>query len=145
MTEVIVKRIETIYLPVSNPKKSAEWYVKHLGLKLLSPVENSSTQAQLGLQSNQSLFLIQSKDKTNATFVEINGNEQSVLTLEVTNFEKCYQELENNGANITAIENQGDCGENFYLYDPDGNKIDIWSGWPDKQSGNSLDSLLKND
>lgn len=138
MSEVLVKRIETIYLPVSNPNKSAEWYVKHLGLKLLAPVEQHSTQAQLGLASNQSLFLIQTKDKTNANFIEVNGNEQCVLTFEVSNFEHLYKELKESGVNVTAIEDNADCGMNFYVYDLDRNKLDIWSGWPSNRANSQL-------
>ena len=101
-----------------------------MGLSLLSPVENNETQAQLGLQSGQSLFLIQTKEKINANYIEIVGNEQCVLTLEVNNFHNLYKKSENNGAYITPIQDYGACGESFYLYDLDQNKLDIWSGWP---------------
>ena len=128
--ESFVKRIETIYLPVANPKASAEWYKKHLKLKTSGPVEADATQAQLALGSGQSIFLIQSKDIVNATFTEVGGEEQCSLTLEVTDFHRLYDELQETGAAITAFEDNQECGENFYLYDLDGNKIDIWSGWP---------------
>ncbi|MCG7343495.1 VOC family protein [Sporosarcina sp. ACRSL] len=128
--ESFVKCIETIYLPVASPKASAEWYEKHLKLKTAAPVEADATQAQLALGSGQSIFLIQSKDLVNANFAEIGGEEQCSLTLEVTDFHRLYDELQKAGATITAIEDNQECGENFYLYDLDGNKIDIWSGWP---------------
>jgi hypothetical protein len=38
--------------------------------------------------------------------------------------------MKNNGAKVSEIEDSGGCGLNFYAYDPDGNKLDIWGGWP---------------
>lgn len=125
-----IKRIETIYLPVANPKASADWYAKHLKLKALGPVESDATQVQLTLESGQFIFLIQSKDRVNANFTEIGGEDQCSITLQVTDFHRLYEELLMNGAEVTAIEDNHDCGQNFYVYDPDGNKLDIWSGWP---------------
>lgn len=128
--ESFIKRIETIYLPVANPKASSEWYEKHLKLKSASTVELEATQAQLALESGQFIFLIQNKDRVNANFTEVGGEEQCSLTLQVTDFHRLYEELQVNGATITAIEDNRECGQNFYVYDLDGNKLDIWSGWP---------------
>ena len=125
-----IKRIETIYLPVANPKAAAEWYEQHLKLKASGTVEPDTTQVQLALESGQFIFLIQSKDRVNANFTEVGSEEQCSLTLQVTNFHRLYEELQMNGATITAIEDNHDCGQNFYVYDLDGNKLDIWSGWP---------------
>ncbi|MFD1205592.1 MULTISPECIES: VOC family protein [Sporosarcina] len=126
----IVKKIETIYLPVNNPKASAKWYEEHLQLKTMGPIEEDADQAQLVLNSGQSIFLIKSKNAVNANFTEINGTEQCSITLEVNNFQRLYEALKANGATITEIVDNDDCGKNFYVYDMDGNKIDIWSGWP---------------
>lgn len=128
--ESFIKRIETIYMPVANPKASAEWYEEHLKIKAVCPVEPDAAQAQLALASGQFIFLIQSKDRVNANFTEIGGEEQCMLTLEVTDFHDLYKGLQEKGATVTVIEDNRECGGNFYLYDPDGNKIDIWSGWP---------------
>ncbi|GAA0134525.1 hypothetical protein YSY43_13650 [Paenibacillus sp. YSY-4.3] len=38
--------------------------------------------------------------------------------------------MKQNGARVADIEDHGDCGRNFTAYDPAGNKIDLWSGWP---------------
>jgi len=125
-----IKRIETVYLPVASPKASAEWYEQHLKITASSTVQPDATQAQLTLESGQFIFLIQSKERGNANFTEVGGEEQCSLTLQVTDFHRLYEELQANGATITAIEDNHDCGQNFYVYDLDGNKLDIWSGWP---------------
>ncbi|MBS4220986.1 hypothetical protein KHA96_22080 [Bacillus sp. FJAT-49711] len=50
--------------------------------------------------------------------------------MEVNDFHRLYDELEISGATITGIVDNDDCGKNFYVYDIDSNKIDIWSGGP---------------
>ncbi|WP_202080102.1 VOC family protein [Caldalkalibacillus salinus] len=133
MSRFRVKQIDTIYLPVSKPAVAADWYVQYLGLEMVLPVHPESDQAHLKLTPEQSLFLIQSTDRHCATFTEANGHEQCVLTLEVENFQACYDYLSRHRVNVSEIINHHECGMNFYVYDLDGNKIDIWSGWPEYQ------------
>ncbi len=127
-TMAIVKRIDCVYLPATNTEESAKWYVEFLGLKLLRPVHEH--QAQLGISPEQTIFLIKSKEPGNANYTEINGSEQCILTMEVENFEELYTRMRQNGARVTDIDDNAGCGLNFYSYDPAGNKIDLWSGWP---------------
>lgn len=122
-----VKRIECIYLPATNTEESAKWYIEHLDLRLLRPVHEN--QAQLGISQEQTIFLIKSKEPGNVNYTEINGSEQCILTMEVANFEELHSRMKQNGARVSDIEDNGDCGRNFYAYDPAGNKIDLWSGW----------------
>jgi len=123
-----VKRIDCVYLPATNTEESANWYMDYLGLRLKRPVHEH--QAQLEISPEQSIFLIKSKEPRNVNYTEINGTEQCILTMEVGSFEELYSKMKENGAHISDIEDNGDCGHNFYAYDPAGNKIDIWSGWP---------------
>lgn len=127
-TSTIIKRIDCVYLPATNTNESAKWFTDHLDLKLLRPVHED--QAQLGISPDQALFLIRSKEPGNANYTEVNGSEQCILTLEVENFEELYWKMKQDGAHVTDIEDNGGCGRNFYAYDPAGNKIDLWSGWP---------------
>ncbi len=126
----IVKTIQCVYLPANNTKQSAQWYVDHLGLKLLRDVDEN--QAQLGISPDQSIFLIRSKEPTNLTYTEIGGWEQCILTMEIENLEGLHVKMKTNGARVTDISNNGGCGCNFFTYDPAGNKIELWSGWPKK-------------
>lgn len=50
--------------------------------------------------------------------------------MEVVNFEDLHAKMKSDGAQVADIEDNGRCGLNFYAYDPAGNKIDMWSGWP---------------
>lgn len=123
-----VKRIETVYLPTTDPEKGAVWYVDNLGLNLYRPA--SEDQAQLTLESGQSLFLIRTAVPTSLSYQEVSGTEQCVLTLEVKDIHAVYEQLRKRGAQVSELEDSGECGLNFFVLDPAGNKLDIWSGWP---------------
>lgn len=124
----IVKEINCIYIPTTDTEESAQWYVHNLGLELMSPVHEN--QAQLRIPSGQAIFLIKTPEQTKLNYIEIGGTEQCALTLEVNEFHELYSQMKNNGAKVSEIEDNGGCGLNFYAYDPDGNKLDIWGGWP---------------
>lgn len=126
----MVVGINCIYIPATNIKESADWYVNNLQLTLLNEVDESSKQAQLRITSEQTLFLIKTKEQMNLNYQEIDGNEQCFLTLEVSNIRKFHQQLVNNEVEVLDIQDNGDCGLNIFIKDPDGNLIDIWGGWP---------------
>lgn len=128
-TLTAVKKIQCVYLPATNTEVSAQWYSEYLGLKLLRPVDEN--QAQLGINSSeQSIFLIKSKEAINLNYVEIGGFEQCIMTMEVENFKELHSKMKENGVRVTDIEDNAGCGLNFFAYDPAGNKIEVWSGWP---------------
>lgn len=126
----IVKEINCIYLPTTNTEIAVKWYVETLGLELMGPVHEN--QAQLRIPSGTSIFLIRTPKPTTLNYIEINGTEQSVLTLNVYDIHSLFNKMKNNGTFVSPIEDNGSCGLNFYAYDPDGNKLDIWGGWPSK-------------
>jgi Glyoxalase/Bleomycin resistance protein/Dioxygenase superfamily len=127
-TKQIVKSIESIYIPVTNPEVSANWYQKYLSLELIRPV--SENQGQLKVSENQTLFLIKTKEKTTLNFFEIGGDEMPVMTLEVNDLENLFKKFKNGNEKIDDIEDNDGCGLSFHAFDPDGNKLHIWAGWP---------------
>jgi len=122
-----VKQIECIYIPITNPYESAEWYQKNLGLELRNPVTEDQVQFRVG--EHQSIFLIKTKEKTTLNYTEVGGYEMSAVTLEVTNIEEIYNNMRSNGVTIEGITGTEGCGDSFEAFDPDGNKISIWGGW----------------
>ncbi|WP_026673430.1 VOC family protein [Alkalihalobacterium bogoriense] len=124
----LIKAINCIYIPTTDTEKAATWYMQNLGLELLAPCTDN--QAQLQIPSGPSIFLIKTPKPTTLNYIEISGTEQCTLTLEVLDFHTLYNTMKESGAKVSAIEDNASCGLNFYAYDPDGNKLDIWSGWP---------------
>lgn len=122
-----VKRIECVYIPITNPDESAEWYQRNLGLELRNPVTEDQVQLKVG--EDQAIFLIKTKEKTTLNYIEVGGTEMSVITLEVTNIEEIYNNMKTNGVRIEGINETEGCGDFFDVFDPDGNKISIWGGW----------------
>ncbi|WEK56063.1 MAG: VOC family protein [Candidatus Cohnella colombiensis] len=122
-----VKQIECVYIPITNPYESADWYQRNLGLELINPVTEDQVQLRIG--DNQAIFLIKTKEKTTLNYIEVGGTEMSALTLEVTNIEEIYYNMKTNGVRIEGINETDGCGDFFEVFDPDGNKISIWGGW----------------
>lgn len=122
-----VKQIECVYIPITNPHQSAEWYQKNLGLELRNPVTEDQVQLKVG--EHQAIFLIKTKERVTLNFTEVGGHEMSALTLEVTNIEEMYSTMKSNGVTIEGVDEREGCGEFFEAFDPDGNRISIWGGW----------------
>lgn len=130
-TQIVVKGIQSVYLPAADTKESAGWYLEHLGLKLIRPIHEN--QVQLAISDGQTLFLIKSREPMSVNYTEVGGTEQCILTIEVENLLALHKKMKQNGAHVTEIDDNGSCGLNFYAYDPAGNKLDIWSGWPNER------------
>jgi hypothetical protein len=85
------------------------------------------------LGNNQpTLFLIETKnhEKPQFNFMSKDDYEMFVVTLNMRKkdlFKEFHQRIIDMGVIVEDIENRGLCGDNFRLYDPDGNKIDIWN------------------
>lgn len=127
----VVKQIECVYIPATNPILSAEWYGDYLGLSLTRPA--SEDQAQLKVGANQHFFLIRTGQPTTLNFNSAGDPEMSALTLEVNDVEALYANMKKDGVKVDPIEDNGGCGISFHAYDPDGNKLHLWGGWPQKK------------
>ncbi len=122
-----VRQIECVYIPITNPSTSAEWYRKNLGLELRNPVTEDQVQLKVG--EYQAIFLIKTKERATLNFTEVGGHVMSALTLEVTNIQEMYNTMKSNGVRIEGVNETDGCGDIFEVFDPDGNKISIWGGW----------------
>ncbi|RXI96534.1 VOC family protein [Anaerobacillus alkaliphilus] len=119
-------RVGTIYLPVTNVERSADWYESKLGAVV---TYKDKDKAIINL-ADISFFLVKSAPEQNANFYDIYGDERFSLTFEVNGLkalETIYHDFHEKGVTIGVIENRGHIGRNFVFYDPDGNKFDVWS------------------
>lgn len=127
MTNSLI-RVGTIYLPVTNPKHSAEWFCTKLGAEL-QMLDADNNHAIVNL-ANQSFILIQSEEGVSSNFPTINDGLMFAFTFEVAGEQQLialHHELKEKGVHVGEIEDRGHPGRNFIIHDPDGNRFDVWS------------------
>ncbi|WP_404350148.1 VOC family protein [Sutcliffiella horikoshii] len=125
MTEKLC-RVGTTYIPVTDVKASADWYVSKLGAEL--SYQNQG-KAIINL-ADQSLFLVKAKEGQTSNFIDANGKVRFSLTFEVDGLsalENMHHDFINKGIKVDEIENRGHAGRNFVFEDLDGNRFDVWS------------------
>ncbi len=117
---------------VTNPAISAKLVsdVFELVFILLRPV--SHDQAQLKITDSQTIFLVKTKEKTTFNYFEVGGTEMSAITLEINYLEDLNKKLVSENEQVDSIADNGGCGLSFHVLDPDGNKLHLWGGWPQK-------------
>jgi predicted enzyme related to lactoylglutathione lyase len=126
--EARIKKIECIYIPVTNAAKAKEFFMKHK-LILLTGKGN------VKFANGQGVFFLETRDWKNANFVthawdENNENhEMESVCFEVSDIHGLHGEMKADGARVTEMKDNGVCGWTFHFYDPDGNK---YAAWQDK-------------
>lgn len=121
-------RVGTIYLPVTNPKLSANWFCSNLGAELAF-IDEGNNHAIINL-AHQSFVLILSESGVTANFQTINDGLMFPFSFEVNGegeLLKLHKELIEKGVTVGEIEDRGHDGRNFIIVDPDGNRFDVWS------------------
>ncbi|GIN85901.1 hypothetical protein J6TS2_22870 [Heyndrickxia sporothermodurans] len=119
-------RVGTIYLPVSDVERAAEWYASNLEVEISY---KDSLKAIINF-ANQSFFLVKSEENQRANFEDINGTERFSITFEVNGMnalKNIHESFVKKGIKVGDIEDRGHTGRNFVFYDIDGNKFDVWS------------------
>ncbi|MGM0846425.1 MAG: VOC family protein [Bacillota bacterium] len=115
-------RIGSIFIPVTDLKKSAHWYVEKLGVKKIEEWEDGagfyfpSGSVQLGLVEVAS---------PQVTEFEINGKQKNVYyNFVVENINVAHHHLQSKEVVTTDIEDFGGM-KGFDFYDPDGNTFSV--------------------
>lgn len=119
-------RVGTVYVPVTDVDRSAEWYTEHLDAEVSYRDEDKAIINLAG----QSFFLVKAAEGERSNFTDIHGEERFSLTFEVDGLETLeavHEEFRVKGINVGDIEDRGHAGRNFVFADPDGNRYDVWS------------------
>lgn len=119
-------RVGTTYIPVSNPRRSAQWYIEKLGAELNYEDEDKAI-LQL---ANHSVFLVKAQEGQFANFIDVHGKERFSLTFEIDGMaalKSLHQEFTLKKMRVGEIEDRGHAGRNFVFKDIDGNQFDVWS------------------
>jgi len=120
-----LKCICSVYVPVKNPVRSAEWWQRNFGLEYAVPFNPSEAQAILKLSDGQWLHLVETEGEIDSHFPNKAGYQMFRFTFEVREIERLYDRLQANAVTIEELEDRGSCGINFVFYDLDGNKFDV--------------------
>lgn len=115
-----VTGIGGIFFKSKDPKKTTEWYQKHLGLETNpygatfetyeSPDSNSKRQTQWTPFPEDSKYF----------------DKELMINYRVANLEKLVEELQQEGVTIVDKIETYDYGKFVHILDGDGNKVELW-------------------
>lgn len=125
----IVPRVSTLEIPVTNVKRSVEWYSEMLGTKAVHQDESA---AMLHLQGGNrvgvpTLYLVQTESPERLSFKNTNtGVIHSVIDFYIQDLKKFHQFLRDRGVKVTNINLfPGSEYGGFGFEDPDGNLLSV--------------------
>lgn len=108
--------VTALYFPVENPEETRTWYQEVIGLKL-----------------NDSGWPITSKGQEIRFYKALDRGRNkpyhqtwTLVNVAVEGLEKMHERMLEQGQKVEHILDRGGCGRNFDLYDPDGNRLEIW-------------------
>lgn len=128
--QVLVPRIATIEIPVSDLKRSVEWYCSILGMKVIGRFEDTWKEAMLQFSEQLSgvplLYLVQTNSPERLRFHNSNyGYTQSVIDFYTEDLSAFHRFLKSNGTttNRDIVDLQPGEVSGFGFFDPDGNSF----------------------
>ncbi len=124
MVEGLVKRVDCVFLPVSDLSRSIDWYSGALGLTLhWKDVEHGAAGVGIG---GVGICLVQVKNHRPIVFPENDFAVDISFNYRTTDIEALHESLTERGIPVDPIEGSFDgtfrC---FGFADPDGNRISI--------------------
>ncbi|MEZ2717984.1 VOC family protein [Niallia circulans] len=115
-------KVGSIFIPVTDIKKSTDWYVKFLGVKIIDSWEDG---AGFYLPAGTTQLALVKVDSPQPTEFIIKGDRKnSYFNFVVDNIEAAHQQFRNNGIVTTEIDDFG--GMKFFdFFDLDGNPFSV--------------------
>jgi catechol 2,3-dioxygenase-like lactoylglutathione lyase family enzyme len=114
MSKTIAK-FDHMAMPVTNPKRSRDWYVKNLGFK----VEFDRGEI-IAIQDSAGFTIFLSKTKKSLASAKV------TLTVQVGSVDAKYRELARKGVKFVNTPQTLFWGYGAELRDPDGYMINLW-------------------
>jgi catechol 2,3-dioxygenase-like lactoylglutathione lyase family enzyme len=128
--QVLVPRITTIEIPVSNLKAAVDWYKMILGLRLLGDFQDTWKEAMLQFPDQPIgvpvIYLVQTDSPERLRFHNTNhGYTQSIIDFYAEDLGAFHRHLKSNGVttNRDNVELQPGVVSGFGFFDPDGNSF----------------------
>jgi catechol 2,3-dioxygenase-like lactoylglutathione lyase family enzyme len=125
--------VVSVYIRVSNIKRSVEWYSQYLGCVVMQQNEGY---ASVHLPWGATLDFWQDDNLV--------VNKHPIFCIYTKEIVPYHKGLQMNGVSITEINDQGDCGYVFKVFDPDGHILEVWNGYKGKGAGVTEEFLNRN-
>ncbi|MBP1997032.1 VOC family protein [Paenibacillus eucommiae] len=125
--------VVSIYVRVSNIQRSVDWYSLNLGCEVK---QQNDGYASVHLPWGATLDFWQDDN--------VVIQEYPIFCIYIKEINQYHKRLLMNGVSLTEIDDQGDCGYVFKVFDPDGHVLDVWSGYKGEGTGVTEKFLSRN-
>ena len=115
-------KVGSIFIPVTDIKKSTDWYVKFLGVKIIDSWEDGAGFYLPAGTTQLALVKVESPQPTE--FIIKGEQKNSYFNFVVDDIQAAHQQFRNNGIVTTEIDDFG--GMKFFdFFDLDGNPFSV--------------------
>lgn len=112
-----------IFFKCKDPKKTREWYAKHLGL--VTNEYGSTFEFRNAEKPEEKNFLQWSLFKENTDYMEPSDSD-FMVNYRVENIEELVELLKEEGVQVVDEIASYDYGKFVHIMDPEGNKVELW-------------------
>ncbi len=123
MANPLLIGMEGVFIPVKDPKLSANWYEKILGFKLLY-IEEEAAVLKISEQSQTVVCLVKTLNHEPMKFPNNNFGVGKYYNFIPHNIEETHKFLLEKNVKVNPIEEEGD-SKFFTFYDPDDNPLGV--------------------
>lgn len=130
---ILFTRVGYHYVPTTNLSQSIDWYINHLGLKLISRFEDRGSDIAVMHYPHKNaiaLLLVETNDYKPLSLSR-NGLAYPILAMNCPDIEYTYEFMKEKGVKVDKLQTLG-AGEAKYFYfeDNQGNLLEAaWSKW----------------
>ncbi|WP_064091788.1 VOC family protein [Rossellomorea aquimaris] len=136
MRHLKLSSIPCIHIPVCNIEASYKWWNEHFSLEVGEEMNNQNRNVSFRVENGQWIFLwevekppenpqvkgsLMNSDNTELYKATLNFDDEKEKVIEE------YNRLKRNGVHVGELH-EAWTGVAFDLYDPDGNKFNVWGG-----------------
>jgi predicted enzyme related to lactoylglutathione lyase len=111
-----------IFIKCQNPKETAAWYAKHLGVTI---DEWGGVQFKWSDETHKEPYSVLSFFKSDTKYLDPSAS-SFMINLRVANLEEVIQELQAEGIEMVGEPQFEAYGKFAWIMDPEGNKIELW-------------------
>lgn len=119
----LLKGMEGVFIPVTDPEASAKWYEEKLGFTLIYIEEEAATM-RIAPEAQTVVCLVRTPNHQPMKFPANGFDVGKYYNFKPENIEETYNTLKERGVEVGPLA--GEDGFNFFtFYDPDGNPLGV--------------------